>query len=59
MPKPVNRATGTIHEPSNEDIAALVKTLKAKAKRVLTTPESLAQFLGEITAALQPPTSAA
>ena len=58
MPKPENRTTGTIHGPSNENIAALVNTVKLKADRVLTTPESVAQFLSEITTALQPPTTA-
>ena len=41
--------------PSKEDIAGLVKNLAVKAKRLLTTGKSVAQFLLEISAALRPP----
>jgi hypothetical protein len=53
LPKPVNRPTGTIDEPSEEDITALVKKVKSKAVRVLTTPESVGLFMTELAAALQ------
>jgi hypothetical protein len=59
MPEPINRPTGTIDEPSEEDITAFVNMVKSKANRVLPTPKSVAQFLSKIAAVLLPPTSAA
>jgi hypothetical protein len=53
LPKPVNRPTGSIYEPSEEDITALVKKVTSKAGRVLTTPESVGLFMAELAAALQ------
>jgi hypothetical protein len=54
MPKLVNRTTGTIQAPSKEEIEKIVKKLKVKVERVLTTPESVTLFLTELAAALQP-----
>ena len=48
-----------IDEPSQQDIADLLKKVTARARRVLTTDESIAQFLLEIAAALQTPVSSA
>jgi hypothetical protein len=49
--------SGALQGPSKEELACLVKTLTAKAKRVLTTDESIAQFLLDIAAALRPAAS--
>ncbi len=54
-PKPLNRTTGAICEPSKQQIAEMVKKVKVKVEPVLTSPESIAVFMTELAAALQPP----
>jgi hypothetical protein len=56
-PKPEKRPSGAFNEPSKEEIADVVKKLRPRLVRVLTT-NSVAQFLTELAAALQPSTSA-
>jgi hypothetical protein len=56
-PKPLNRTTGAIQEPSKQKIAEMVKKVKVKVEPVLTSPESIAVFMTELAAALQPPTT--
>jgi hypothetical protein len=56
-PKPLNRTTGAIYEPSKQKIAEMVKKVKVKVEPLLTTLESIAVFMADLAAALQPPTS--
>jgi hypothetical protein len=56
-PKPPNRTTGAICEPSKQKIAEMVKKVKVKVEPVLTTPESIAVFMAGLAAALHPSTS--
>ena len=56
-PKPLNRTTGAICEPSKQKIAEMVKKIKVRVEPVLTTPESIAVFMADLAAALQPSTS--
>jgi hypothetical protein len=56
-PKSLNRTTGAICEPSKQTIAEMVKKVKVKVEPVLTSPESIAAFITELAAALQPPTT--
>jgi hypothetical protein len=55
LPKETNRTSGTILAPTADEIDEIVKKLKARMQRVLTTPESVALFLRTLTAAFQPP----
>ena len=55
-PKPLNRTTGAIQEPSKRKIAEMVKKVKMKVEPVLTTPESIAVFMRDLAIALQPST---
>ncbi|NYF53920.1 hypothetical protein [Tunturiibacter gelidoferens] len=58
-PKPEKRLTESFTSPSNEEITQMVRKLKPKLNRRLTSPESVALFMIELAAALQPPKSAA
>lgn len=55
-PKPEKRLTEAFPAPSKEEITQMVKKLTQKLERVLTTPDSIALFMTELAAALQPPT---
>jgi hypothetical protein len=54
MPEPVNRPTGTIQTPSKEEIHLMVKKVKPKVGRYLTTPESVALFVAMLATSLEP-----
>jgi hypothetical protein len=56
--KPEKRTSGAFNVPSKEEIADMVKKLRPKLVRVLTTPDSVALFMNELAAALQRPESA-
>jgi hypothetical protein len=56
-PKAEKRPSGAFNEPSKEEITDMVKKLRPKLVRVLTTPDSVALFMTELVAALQPSTS--
>jgi hypothetical protein len=56
FPEPEKRLTEASNGPSKEEIAQMVKKLTPKLARVLTTPDSMALFMTELAAALQPPT---
>jgi hypothetical protein len=58
-PKPEKRLTEAFPAPSKEEIARMVKKLAPKLERVLTTPDSVALFMTDLAAALQPSTSVA
>src|ERR1035437_11126956 len=53
-PKSVIGPYEPLCEPTEMEVTALVKKLTPRLIRHLTTPESVALFLTEITAALQP-----
>jgi hypothetical protein len=55
-PKTEKRLTEAFPAPSKEEIARMVKKLTPKLERVLTTPDSVALFMADLAAALQPPT---
>jgi hypothetical protein len=57
FPEPEKRLTEASNGPSKEEIAQMVKKLTPKLARVLTTPDSIALFMTELAAALQPPES--
>jgi len=57
-PKPVIGPNEALSGPTEKDVTALVKKV-VRLTLVLTTPDSVAQFLCGVTAVLQPPTSAA
>jgi hypothetical protein len=54
-PRPAKRPSGAIDEPTNEEIAEMVKNLRPKLQRLLPTPNSVALFLTALAAALHPP----
>jgi hypothetical protein len=54
-PTPTNCLTGAIPVPTPEEITRMATKLKLKLSRVLTTSESVAQFLSALTAALREP----
>ncbi len=56
-PGPVKRTNGALEAFSKAEIEQMVKKLKPKLVRVLTTPDTVALFMTELAAALQPPTS--
>jgi hypothetical protein len=58
-PQLENRLSESISEPTREEIVSLVKKLKPRLGRVLTTQDSVALFMAELTTALQPSQSAA
>jgi hypothetical protein len=58
VPRPVKRTNGAFEAPSKAEIGQMVKKLTPKLERVLTTPDSIALFMTELAAALQPPESA-
>jgi hypothetical protein len=55
-PKTANRLTEATSTPTHEQIVGLVKKLKPKIVGVLTTTEALAQFVAELSKALDPAT---
>jgi hypothetical protein len=57
-PKPVIGPDEALSGPTDKDVIALVKKV-VRLARVLTTPESVIQFLCGVSAVLQPPASAA
>jgi hypothetical protein len=57
-PKDGKRLTDAISVPTEDEIKAMVMKLTPRIVRVLTTPESIANFLLEMAAALQPSISA-
>lgn len=52
-PEPVTRGTAVFGEPSEKELADLVKKMRSTARRVLTTDDSVTKFLIVFTAALQ------
>jgi hypothetical protein len=56
-PKPDKRLTEPFPTPSKEEITQMVKKLKLRLEHRLTTPDSVALFMAELAAALQPPIS--
>ncbi len=58
-PKPDKRLTEPFPTPSKEEITQMVKKLKLRLEHRLTTPDSVALFMAELAAALQPPVSGA
>ena len=56
-PQPLKRLPEAFSGPSHDEIAALVKKLKPGLACVLTTPHSIAQFLIEMSTALNSTTA--
>lgn len=52
-PEPATQSTAVIGEPSEKEMTDLVRKLTSRAKRVLTTEDSITKFLVNFTAALQ------
>jgi hypothetical protein len=50
-----NRLTETLPEPSEDDVRRLVRSLMPRLRKVLTTPESVSLFVGEVGRQLQAP----
>lgn len=55
---PEKRLTEAIQTPSKEEIAGVVKKLKPRIVNLLTTPDSVAQFMSELARALKSSESA-
>jgi hypothetical protein len=57
-PPAENASSEAFEAPTKEEIAALVKRLKPRLVKVLTTPDSIALFMSELALALKPTESA-
>jgi hypothetical protein len=52
-PEPEKRTSGAIEEPTAEEIALMIKKLRPRLARQLTTPSSINLFIAELGAALE------
>jgi hypothetical protein len=57
-PMPESSSSDAFKVPTKEEIAGLIKKLKPRLIGVLTTPDSVAQFMAELAVALKPNESA-
>jgi hypothetical protein len=50
-----NRLTDTLSEPTDDDVRRLVRSLLPRLRKILTTPDSVSLFVGEVARQLQAP----